>query len=100
MIRRPPRSTLTDTLFLYTTLFRSARLRERRRAAVRWVRSCRRPGLRAVIVAGLRRERQIAAAPPEGRARGEARRHGGSAVSAAAARAAGPPPAPIRQSDA
>src|SRR3546814_8511165 len=23
MIRRPPRSTLTDTLFLYTTLFRS-----------------------------------------------------------------------------
>src|SRR3546814_17995470 len=26
MIRRPPRSTLTDTLFPYTTLFRSARL--------------------------------------------------------------------------
>src|SRR3546814_8364945 len=25
MIRRPPRSTLTDTLFPYTTLFRSAR---------------------------------------------------------------------------
>src|SRR3546814_14937326 len=26
MIRRPPRSTLTDTLFPYTTLFRSDRL--------------------------------------------------------------------------
>src|SRR3546814_12421189 len=35
MIRRPPRSTRTDTLFPYTTLFRSAspfhRLRHRRR---------------------------------------------------------------------
>src|SRR3546814_6179814 len=31
MIRRPPRSTRTDTLFPYTTLFRSAR--HRRRAA-------------------------------------------------------------------
>src|SRR3546814_16180282 len=28
MIRRPPRSTRTDTLFPYTTLFRSARLFE------------------------------------------------------------------------
>src|SRR3546814_6047238 len=28
MIRRPPRSTRTDTLFPYTTLFRSARLGE------------------------------------------------------------------------
>src|SRR3546814_2948155 len=27
MMRRPPRSTLTDTLFPYTTLFRSAHLR-------------------------------------------------------------------------
>src|SRR3546814_5538440 len=27
MIRRPPRSTRTDTLFPYTTLFRSVRLR-------------------------------------------------------------------------
>src|SRR3546814_2074501 len=32
MIRRPPRSTRTDTLFPYTTLFRS---RARRRACVR-----------------------------------------------------------------
>src|SRR3546814_17390240 len=30
MIRRPPRSTRTDTLFPYTTLFRSPPLRERR----------------------------------------------------------------------
>src|SRR3546814_15998932 len=29
MIRRPPRSTRTDTLFPYTTLFRSCRWRER-----------------------------------------------------------------------
>src|SRR3546814_12903503 len=29
MIRRPPRSTRTDTLFPYTTLFRSARSAER-----------------------------------------------------------------------
>src|SRR3546814_12489246 len=29
MIRRPPRSTRTDTLFPYTTLFRSADLRRR-----------------------------------------------------------------------
>src|SRR3546814_13514310 len=41
MIRRQPRSTLTDTLFPYTTLFRSAKkiaLRGRRRAkAIRLV---------------------------------------------------------------
>src|SRR3546814_12403535 len=30
MLRRPPRSTRTDTLFLYTTLFRSSRPRSRR----------------------------------------------------------------------
>src|SRR3546814_10107858 len=29
MIRRPPRSTRTDTLFPYTTLFRSQHLRQR-----------------------------------------------------------------------
>src|SRR3546814_4170559 len=32
MIRRPPRSTRTDTLFPYTTLFRSGRPRAGRRA--------------------------------------------------------------------
>src|SRR3546814_16794999 len=31
MIRRPPRSTRTDTLFPYTTLFRSPELRDRYR---------------------------------------------------------------------
>src|SRR3546814_19078403 len=30
MIRRPPRSTRTDTLFPYTTLFRSQRLQSKR----------------------------------------------------------------------
>src|SRR3546814_7443208 len=41
MIRRPPRSTRTDTLFPYTTLFRSARLPPARRAPPRSARpSC------------------------------------------------------------
>src|SRR3546814_11314930 len=31
MIRRPPRSTRTDTLFPYTTLFRASRRADRRR---------------------------------------------------------------------
>src|SRR3546814_3657479 len=35
MIRRPPRSTRTDTLFPYTTLFRSVRQRGREKAQVR-----------------------------------------------------------------
>src|SRR3546814_4382142 len=35
MIRRPPRSTRTDTLFPYTTLFRSVHRCERRRAGCR-----------------------------------------------------------------
>src|SRR3546814_2062164 len=35
MIRRPPRSTRTDTLFPYTTLFRSPRAGRLRRAADR-----------------------------------------------------------------
>src|SRR3546814_19979376 len=35
MIRRPPRSTRTDTLFPYTTLFRSNVRRYKARAAVR-----------------------------------------------------------------
>src|SRR3546814_4800205 len=34
MIRRPPRATRTDTLFPYTTLFRSARCRLERRSAL------------------------------------------------------------------
>src|SRR3546814_20787039 len=42
MIRRPPRSTLTDTLFPYTTLFRSAvvvQVGTEDRVLLRW-RSC------------------------------------------------------------
>src|SRR3546814_11846702 len=35
MIRRPPRSTRTDTLFPYTTLFRSLRRVERLRVGIR-----------------------------------------------------------------
>src|SRR3546814_18909291 len=41
MRRRPPRSTRTDTLFPYTTLFRSAADRRRRRAGDRDARSSR-----------------------------------------------------------
>src|SRR3546814_7952609 len=37
MIRRPPRSTRTDTLFPYTTLFRSGRLRDAQHRIVRGV---------------------------------------------------------------
>src|SRR3546814_1245104 len=36
MIRRPPRSTRTDTLFPYTTLFRSRRGRDRPRPGPLW----------------------------------------------------------------
>src|SRR3546814_6394269 len=45
MIRRPPRSTRTDTLFPYTTLFRSAhrRNRDQPRDASTWLRSCTAP---------------------------------------------------------
>src|SRR3546814_16857946 len=39
MIRRPPRSTRTDTLFPYTTLFRSGPRRSNRRPGVRGRRS-------------------------------------------------------------
>src|SRR3546814_13348274 len=42
MIRRPPRSTRTDTLFPYTTLFRSNRIRKRSRCRRRYRRRCRR----------------------------------------------------------
>src|SRR3546814_15098882 len=37
MIRRPPRSTRTDTLFPYTTLFRSHAGLDRRSAEIRWL---------------------------------------------------------------
>src|SRR3546814_9038372 len=40
MIRRPPRSTRTDTLFPYTTLFQSELSRQKRAAGRRWLLSC------------------------------------------------------------
>src|SRR3546814_5007701 len=46
MIRRPPRSTRTDTLFPYTTLFRSGRDRCRRRTRMGGRVGCRHPGPR------------------------------------------------------
>src|SRR3546814_18790777 len=49
MRRRPPIHTLTDTLFPYTTLFRSACRRSRRCAS-----PCRMPSSASVIFAGLR----------------------------------------------
>src|SRR3546814_6488425 len=42
MIRRPPRSTRTDTLFPYTTLFRSVHAKARRRGDKRYSRRARR----------------------------------------------------------
>src|SRR3546814_8593240 len=67
MIRRPPRSTRTDTLFPYTTLFRSRH--SRRRAASRAAhRSRGRGGCERRSRA--RRRRAVAAAPPSRHRRG------------------------------
>src|SRR3546814_14915271 len=59
MIRRPPRSTRTDTLFPYTTLFRSAvggrrdrRVRRRAAADVPWHAGAGEPGERGGARAG------------------------------------------------
>src|SRR3546814_13074348 len=48
MIRRPPRSTRTDTLFPYTTLFRS-RLRDQAADARRRAVEARRPGGEGIL---------------------------------------------------
>src|SRR3546814_19762260 len=56
MIRRPPRSTRTDTLFPYTTLFRSRLLRHLRgpgAAADRQAGKPRRPGLDTDLPGGV-----------------------------------------------
>src|SRR3546814_11232980 len=65
MIRRPPRSTRTDTLFPYTTLFRSAALRSARRDRLR--RLLRRV-LRRGGQAARHHERHLAPAECRGRA--------------------------------
>src|SRR3546814_16953215 len=54
MIRRPPRSTRTDTLFPYTTLFRSiaAHYRWRKRRVRRWVHGAVDAGARQLLVLG------------------------------------------------
>src|SRR3546814_4105231 len=68
MIRRPPRSTRTDTLFPYTTLFRSRRAmrRETTRRVYEWLRWRRMPAMhdghgryrhrRTATITGLRSE--------------------------------------------
>src|SRR3546814_1315058 len=62
MIRRPPRSTRTDTLFPYTTLFRSA---ARAQAGQwRWRRTARHDALRAIRSAGWSAWRRKRAAAP------------------------------------
>src|SRR3546814_13227179 len=65
MIRRPPRSTRTDTLFPYTTLFRSMSSSRRVGAAAAW------PGRGAgVIVDGADSTGDRAMAPGSGNAGG------------------------------
>src|SRR3546814_7336647 len=64
MIRRPPRSTRTDTLFPYTTLFRSA-LRGRGRGCAQ--RRARAPAARPRRLRGADRRAAGAGARPEGR---------------------------------
>src|SRR3546814_12446893 len=80
MIRRPPRSTRTDTLFPYTTLVRSAIRRRRNRRASRWRlnEGGHRPRAAARRDAGRRRCRraraQVDIRADAGRARGGERR--------------------------
>src|SRR3546814_1054318 len=71
MIRRPPRSTRTDTLFPYTTLFRSCPRRNRNRA----VRLCpsARPAHGAAI--GTRPGRDRGENHPRATARGRSEEH-------------------------
>src|SRR3546814_19903044 len=65
MIRRPPRSTRTDTLFPYTTLFRSGRAGQGvEEAGNREPGPCRRPAVsRAMPLSRLLPD--VAAVPPE-----------------------------------
>src|SRR3546814_7393036 len=81
MIRRPPRSTRTDTLFPYTTLFRSAAHRRAVQAAGQSaeqgreqdgpVNRHRRPGVCRPLRCRRRAERPVAPAAADRRARSE-----------------------------
>src|SRR3546814_2063010 len=53
MIRRPPRSTRTDTLFPYTTLFRSVRTASRSTGGVCMTDNSRRPDIAICSVRGM-----------------------------------------------
>src|SRR3546814_7258612 len=53
MIRRPPRSTRTDTLFPYTTLFRSLEADRLQERVVQWARVRQFWGLLAVLAVGV-----------------------------------------------
>src|SRR3546814_7933199 len=66
MIRRPPRSTRTDTLFPYTTLFRSQKtpdLRriERQRIEIEPRRRCEREAIKVGFPVGIERSRYVIA---------------------------------------
>src|SRR3546814_20190248 len=82
MIRRPPRSTRTDTLFPYTTLFRSARYARRREYP---------PGLCQPQCADRRDDRRMGGQHARIRVPAAAR-HGRRAVRTAGARARLPVP--------
>src|SRR3546814_5205956 len=66
MIRRPPRSTRTDTLFPYTTLFRSAVLAGRERRAKDAVRHARTGDLHPALLPVLGAGRAVRRAHREG----------------------------------
>src|SRR3546814_5574574 len=72
MIRRPPRSTRTDTLFPYTTLFRSER------------------GFFVTTSRGLSAERERSG--DNDQIRGDFRRNSGGPVESSPTKAEGPPP--------
>src|SRR3546814_3217340 len=74
MIRRPPRSTRTDTLFPYTTLFRSSQVQAPaagagRRGGADRRRARRRAGLPATAARGDARRRRPADGPAAARSR-------------------------------
>src|SRR3546814_11408778 len=83
MIRRPPRSTRTDTLFPYTTLFRSEFAPEFKREAVALLESSGRPLMQIATELGIQ---------PSMLRSWRAVIHGGSPRSGAAALNASPMP--------